>query len=232
MKGAGVEARRFVRAQQNGVLSTLSQRLEGYPFGSVTPFITDLAGCPVILISDIAEHSKNIQSDPRVSLIVQPFSADMQETARATIVGRAQRLPDKDGLGPRYLRRFPQAETYFAMHDFHFYRIEPVRVRWIGGFGKIHWLQAEAYLMDSGTLPEAEAGILSHMSTDHADSLKAYCRHFLGLEVDKAAMIGIDPDGFDLRADDQIRRIEFTDPVTSATAARQALVAMAQATRP
>lgn len=226
MQGTGMEARRFVRAQQHGVLSTLSQRLEGYPFGSVSPFITDLAGCPVILISDIAEHSKNIQSDPRVSLIVQPFSADMQETARATIVGRAQRLPDKDGLGPRYLRHFPQAETYFAMHDFHFYRIEPVRVRWIGGFGKIHWIEANAYLAETGRLGEAEASILEHMNADHADSLKACCRHVLGLEVEAVEMIGIDPDGFDLRADSRVHRIEFAQPVTDATAARQALVAL------
>jgi hypothetical protein len=79
----GDEARRFARGQQSGVLSTLSLRLEGYPFGSVSPFILDHAGRPVILISDIAEHTKNIEADPRVSIIVQPYSTDMQVTTLA-----------------------------------------------------------------------------------------------------------------------------------------------------
>ena len=231
MSALGSEARRFVRGQKNGVLSTISQRQEGYPFGSVTPFMTDYAGCPVILISDLAEHTRNIAADPRVSLVVQPFSDDMQAAARVTVVGNAQPLPDKDDLGPRYLRRFPQAESYFAMHDFRFYRIEPVRIRYIGGFGKIHWLEPKAYLGEPGNLGEAEAGILAHMNQDHGDSLRDYCRHFLSISTDGAEMIGIDPDGIELRVAGSLQRIAFTEPVLDAGAARQALVAMARACR-
>lgn len=144
MSENGRDARRFVRGMLQGVLSTLSQRVEGFPFGSVAPFMLDHAGRPVILISTLAEHTRNIDADARVSLIVQPFAEDMQTTGRATLLGRAEGLADKDALGPRYLRYFPQAQGYFAMHDFSFYRIEPVRVRWIGGFGKIHWVEPGA----------------------------------------------------------------------------------------
>lgn len=231
MSEQGDEARRFTRGQTSGVLSTISKRLNGFPFGSVSPFILDHAGRPVILISEIAEHTKNIDADPRVSIIVQPYSQDMQTTGRVTVIGRAERLAEKDSLGPRYLRYFPQAEGYFAMHDFNFYRVEPVKVRWIGGFGRIFWVDPEAYMSASGTLAEAEAGILEHMNADHAEMLRTCCRHFHNLEEEAVAMIGIDPDGFDARCGTRILRFEFDTPVTNAEEARAALVAMAKQCR-
>lgn len=231
MSELGNEARRFVRGQRNGVLSTISQRIAGYPFGSVTPFILDQMGRPVILISTLAEHTKNIAADPRVSLIVQPFTEDMQDAGRATLVGKAERLAEKDALGPRYLRYLPQAEAYFAMHDFAFYRIEPERIRFIGGFGKIHWIEAAAYLAPDNTLAEVEAGILAHMNADHGDALFDYCRHFHGLSPEAVEMIGIDGDGFDCRADGRVLRFDFPEPIVDAAGARAALVEMVQQCR-
>jgi putative heme iron utilization protein len=230
-KNNGDAARCFVRSQHSGVLSTISQRVEGFPFGSVAPFILDHAGCPVILISTLAEHTKNIAADPRVSLIVQPYSPDMQIAGRVTLLGRAQLLDDKTALGPRYLRFHPQAESYFAMHDFSFYRIEPVRVRYIGGFGRIHWVEPAQYLSPESPMAAQEGEILAHMNSDHAENLRAYCRHVHSVETAQAEMIGIDPDGFDLRADDRILRFDFDTPVSDAQQARHALVALAQAAR-
>ncbi len=231
MSEQGHEARRFTRGQTSGVLSTLSKRLDGFPFGSVSPFILDHAGRPVILISDLAEHTKNIEADPRVSLIVQPYSPDMQTTGRVTVIGHALRLPDKDALGPRYLRYFPQAEAYFSMHDFQFYRLEPVKVRWIGGFGRIFWVDPEAFLIPPEGLADREADIIAHMNQDHADNLRDYCRHVHGVDAHEATMVGLDPDGFDLRADDRLLRFSFDTPVTESDAIRAALVALARASR-
>lgn len=230
-KNNAVAARHFVRSQHSGVLSTLSQRVEGYPFGSVAPFVVDHAGCPVILISDLAEHTKNINADPRVSLIVQPYSPDMQVVGRVTVLGRAVRLSEKDDLGPRYLRFHPQAESYFAMHDFQFYRIEPVRVRYIGGFGRIHWVEPENYLYPESPLAQQESDIVAHMNQDHGENLIAYCRHQYGVETVTATMLGIDPDGFDVRADSGDLRFTFETSISNAQEARQALVALAQAAR-
>ena len=227
----GGDARRFTRAQHSAVLSTISKRVEGFPFGSVAPFILDHAGRPVILISTLAEHTKNIDADPRVSLIVQPYAPDMQVTGRATLLGRAEKLADKSELGARYLRFHPQAADYFTMHDFSFYRIEPVRVRWIGGFGRIHWVEPEQYLLPPSALAEQEDGILAHMNADHGDNLVAYCRHVHGVETGPAEMIGIDPDGFDVRADQGVLRFDFDTPVADAQGARAALVALARAAR-
>ncbi|MCP5279617.1 MAG: DUF2470 domain-containing protein [Thiobacillus sp.] len=227
----GGDARRFVRAQHSGVLSTLSKRVEGFPFGSVAPFVTDHSGCPIILISTLAEHTRNLDADPRCSLIVQPYSPDMQVVGRITVIGRACRLAEKDALGPRYLRIHPQAEAYFSMHDFSFYRIEPVRVRWIGGFGKIHWVEPTDYLLAEGPLADQEADILAHMNADHGHNLVAYCRHVHGLEAAAAEMIGIDPDGFDVRADGQVLRFDFPSPIADAQQARGALVVLAKASQ-
>lgn len=231
MSTNGDDARRFVRAQHSGVLSTISQRVAGFPFGSVAPFVTDHTGCPVILISTLAEHTRNLDADPRCSLIVQPYSPDMQTMGRVTVIGNASRLADKDALGPRYLRFHPQAEAYFAMHDFSFYRIEPVRVRWIGGFGKIHWVDPADYLLEPPPLAEHEAGILAHMNADHGGNLVAYCRHVHGVDAEAAEMIGIDPDGFDVRAEGLALRFEFPSRVLNAEQARSALVDLAKASR-
>lgn len=225
------EARRFLRSTLSGVLSTHSARFAGYPFGSVAPFVLDHDGCPLVLISTIAEHTRNIAADPHVSLIAfDPASPDMQAGARLTLLGEAKIADKQDGeLCARYLRYFPQAAQYFDMHDFLFHRIEVVQARYIGGFGKIHWISGEELRPPRNQLAQQETGILSHMNADHADSLRAYCRHVHDVAVEQAQMVGIDCDGFDVRAEGRLLRFDFESPVTDAQAARVALVALSKA---
>ncbi len=231
MSELGTEARRLARSQQQAVLSTLSLRLAGYPFGSVAPYVLDHAGRPIILISELAEHTRNLEADARCSLLVQPFSPDMQTTGRVTVVGRAERLSDKDSVGPRYLRYHPQAQDYFAMHDFAFWRIEPIRIRYIGGFGRIHWIEPEAYLLPLGALATQEGDILEHMNTDHRLVLRDYCHHVHGVQAKTVEMVGIDPDGFDIRADSHLLRFDFPAPIADAQQARAAFVELARRCR-
>ncbi|MGJ0535041.1 MAG: HugZ family protein [Methylocystis sp.] len=226
------DARKFLYATHSGVLSTISARLKGYPFGSIAPFVLDHAGNPLILISTIAEHTKNIQADPRVSLIAfDPASPDMQAGARLTLVGDAAIAPKDDALRARYLRYLPQAASYFDMHDFQFYRIAVQQARYIGGFGKIHWIPGLELRPPANRLAQQEAAILDHMNADHAENLRAYCRHVHGKDTESAAMTGIDTDGFDVTADGRLLRFSFDTPVTDAQEARVALVALAQACR-
>ena len=140
------EARRMLRAHRYGALGTLSKKFDGYPFGSITPYLVDHDGSLLILISTLAEHTKNIRHDPRVSLITHDQrDPHIQTQGRVTVVGNARLEPNREQAGLRYLRYFPEAQTYFAMHDFSFYRIRPVAIRYIGGFGKIHWVNMENY---------------------------------------------------------------------------------------
>jgi heme oxygenase (biliverdin-IX-beta and delta-forming) len=226
------EARQLLRAHRYGVLCTLSKKFDGYPFGSIAPYLTDHDGSLLILISTLAEHTKNIQHDPRVSLITHnQADPHIQTQGRVTVVGEARLVAEREQAGKRYLRYFPEARDYFAMHDFSFYRIAPQDIRYIGGFGNIHWVKAEDYAVPPYALIEQEDGVVAHMNADHQDNLRNYCRHFHQYEAANAEMLGIDCDGFDVRADEKVLRFDFAEPVLDAQQARTALVEMAKTAR-
>ena len=221
----------MLRSHRYGALCTLSKKFDGHPFGSITPYLVDHDGSLLILISTLAEHTKNIQHDSRVSLITHDRDdAHIQSQGRVTVVGTAQKIAEKDQTGMRYLRYFPDAENYFAMHDFSFYRILPISLRYIGGFGKIHWLAADSYLLSPYPLVEQENDVIAHMNADHGDTMRRYCQHFHKIEALNVTMTGIDCDGFDVRADEQLLRFNFKEAVLDAQQARQALVEMARLT--
>lgn len=224
-------ARLLYASSHQGVLSTLSARLDGAPFGSVVTFAPDAEGAPVILISDIAEHTRNLRADPRVSLIVLEGGADVQEAGRLTIVGEA-RPTDDAGVAERYYRRFPHATDYHRTHDFAFYRITPTRLRYIGGFGRIHWYQPGDVLTGAEFAPEAEAHMVRHMNEDHVDAMRDYCR-MIGVDCGEQdpRMAAVDTHGFALFVGKRMLRFEFDAPATTPTDVRKALVAMAQQAR-
>ena len=224
----GGEARRHLRARRYGVLSTISRALEGYPFGSVTPFVLDAQARPVIFASRLAEHTRNISADPRLSLLVHAHSeagGDVQAQARVTLMGKACAIEHAGDISERYLRYFPAARDYLEL-DFDFYRIEPATLRVVAGFGKIHWISREAYSPPANALAEDENEIIAHMNRNHAQSLRDYCRFQHQRAVEAAEMIGIDCDGFDVRADAGILRFEFESCVTDAAQARAALLSV------
>lgn len=223
----------MLRAHRYGVLSTLSKKFDGYPFGSITPYLVDHDGSLLILISTLAEHTKNILHAPRVSLITHDQrDPTILTQGRVTLVGDAATEPDRERAGLRYLRYFPEAQSYFAMHDFSFYRIRPVAIRHIGGFGRIHWVSMEDYAVQPYSLIEQESDVVEHMNTDHLDTMRNYCQHFHQCTALDVAMLGIDLDGFDVRADGKVLRFDFAQPVSDAQQARTALVEMARAAKP
>lgn len=228
----GAAARAWLRRYRGGVLSTISERLAGHPFGSVVPYLPDHDANPIILISRLAEHTRNIGADARVSLLVHDPAADLQAGARLTLVGKAKGADgDTERLKARYLRYFPDSGRLFALGDFALYRIEPHQLRWIGGFGDIRWIAEHDFRPPANRFAEQEPDILEHMNTDHAHTLRDYCRHIHGKAPVDARMAGIDCDGFDVRADGELLRFEFEEPVTDAEAARVALIALARKAR-
>ena len=232
-----LEARQFLRSTHSGILSTHSAKVEGYPFGSVAPFVLDHDCQPVILISNIAEHTKNIIANPKVSLLVFAGMKDLQANARLTLLGEAVKINKEDAdLRARYLRYIPQAAGYFDMHDFAFYRIRITQARYIAGFGKMSWMAGIDMTPPANQLAAVETSIIAHMSADHADSLAAYCRHFHEFDAQHVEMLGIDCDGFDVKAENsagspQILRFQFESPICDAATARTALVAMSKQSR-
>lgn len=207
--------------RRHGTLSTLSRRYEGWPFGSITPFALDRSFAPLILIASIAEHTKNIVADPRVSLLVHDTGeGDVQAHGRVTILGEASLVAPEAHADAeaRYLARLPQARGYFGTHDFKLYRITPKHVRFIGGFGRIHWLEGPGLtaLAEKDPLAPAAAGIVSHMNADHQDALKLYCQAFKGQVVSGAKMVGVDVLGFDVETEGPAHRFrfDFQEPAT------------------
>ncbi len=131
----------------------------------------------------------------------------------------------------RYYRYFPQSYDYDRTHDFAFYAIEPRRIRFIGGFGAIHWFEPEALVLANPFDAAAERGIVEHMNDDHAKALLHYCA-VAGIAVAdgvRPELVGCDSEGINLRLETRVVRIAFPAPVQTLQAVRQTLVAMAHA---
>lgn len=226
----GDEARRLVRRHRRGALATLSVRFPGYPFASSLPFCTDQQGRIVVLISHLAEHTQNADRDPRASFLVSSSGTDLREQARVTLIGHVAPTGNAE-VAARYLRFFPKDREYLDIGGFRFFLVAPLWLRHIAGFGSIHTLAGEDYLAGSHPIAGAESDILAHMNGDHAHSLRDYCRHVHHSAPQSVEMIGIDCDGFDLRADGELLRFDFEGEIRDAGEARAELVKLAEASR-
>jgi hypothetical protein len=226
----GSDARKLLRRFCAGVLATQSLVYPGYPYGAAMPFCTDQQGRIVVLISHLAEHTRNIAQDRRVSFTVSPLNAALQEETRATLLGEIAPCDD-DVVANRFLRFFPDSKRYLNIGGFRFYAIEPRHVRLIAGFGSLHWLPGAQVLAAKLPIADAETDIINHMTADHHGNLINYCRHFHAVETEQVEMIGIDCDGFDLRANDEVYRIDFESEIQDAQAARAQLVSLANIAR-
>ena len=220
---AGAQARHFVRSHRLGVLSTLSQRQHGIPYGSIAPFVLDHAGCALVLVSSLAEHTRNLEVDARCSLLVHPCAADPQAAGRVTLLGRASRGGDKTALGPRYLRYVPGAAGHFDLPDFHFWRIIPEAIRSIAGFGRARWVDAAAFAPPPNRVGEAEEAIVAQWNMEHVAALRACARRRGVRDATEVRLLGIDVDGFDLYADGQTMRVDFAHAAVDGDAVRAAL---------
>jgi len=144
-------ARALLAAESVGVLSTISVHRPGFPYGSVTPYALSAQGAPLLLLSRLAAHTKNLLADSRASLFVGDRSAaeDPQAGARISLLGRVAPLPTADATAvedarSRYLAIWPRAADYLALGDFSFWRLEVEEARLIAGFGEIRWLDGKA----------------------------------------------------------------------------------------
>lgn len=219
-------ARRLLRAEHVGLLSTLSARLGGYPFGTAVNYLTDHEARPLFLISRLAEHTRNIEQDARVSFLVHEQSSDVQAGERLTVAGKAVRMETTDALKARYLRHFPGAGQYLGM-DFDFYRIEPVTLRYVGGFGLARWISPEEILPLRNSLAEEEEELLARLNRGHAGDLQYLCRSYYGIvSAGDAALVGIDCDGCDILADGQLLRFDFPGTVVNGEQVAAALLEM------
>ena len=233
-------ARTLVYLGHTGSLSTHSRKQPGFPFGSVMPYGLDDHGRPVFLVSTMAMHTQNLQSDTRSSLLVTQADAggDPLGASRVTLVGNVLPTPESEVPEARklYLQRHANSKYWVDFEDFSFYRMDVVDVYYVGGFGVMGWVSASEY--DSGQpdpLADSMVEIIQHMNADHTDALVLLARKFARVESQEATMTAVDRLGFHVRlkTPDGMRgaRIAFLREVRSSAETRKVLVEMVQQSR-
>ena len=205
--------------------------MRGAPYASLVLIAADLDASPLLLLSDLAQHSRNIAFDPRVSLLVDGTAGfrDPLTGPRLTVMGQARAVEDRRALS-RFIAHHPTSSAYSGFADFCLYRVVVERGHLVAGFGRIHWIDGQDLLFAADTAPlaAAEPEILRHMNEHHADAVADYARGLLGREGADWRMTGIDPEGADLQRDGETARLDFPAPVLTPAAARAALVELAQ----
>lgn len=223
-----------------GVLSTRAVEHAGHPYGSLVIYALH-EGAPILLISGLAEHTKNLEGSPDCSLLVHERGPDNPlALARATLVGQARKVTAADEREPvaaSFLARHPDASYYADFTDFAYWRIDVTHVRYIGGFGRMSWVEPEQWrVAEPDPLLSAAKGIVDHMNDDHADALRLYAEAFSRSgPVPEAVMTGVDRYGFEMSVTTEQGprpvRIAFDEPVHDSTEVRQAMVAMIKRAR-
>jgi len=228
-------ARRLIRGAATATLATLQADAGGWPCASLVQVATDDAGAPLLLISLLAEHTKNILADARVGLLFDGTAGfDEPLTGpRLSMLGRAAVTGDPRHRA-RYLARFPGAGLYAGFKDFAFYRVAPERGHLVAGFGRIDRVAAADLVLPEAEARAAaalEASVLEHMNADHADAVRLYAERLLGAPGEGAVLVGFDAEGCDVRAGTRLLRLPFPERAADAAAARRILADLARKAR-
>jgi putative heme iron utilization protein len=236
-------ARTLVAAANRGVLSTVAVDPAGYPFGSVATYAIDDTGRPIVFVSTMAEHTRNAAADPRASLIVTesfPEGSDPLAAGRVTLIGDLLQVTgdDRPAVRDRYLAANPASAYYIDFGDFSFWRLEVRSLRYVGGYGRMSWVEAADYAAAEADplAGQAAIGIIEHMNADHADSLVQMAQ-VLGGRADavEAVMTAVDRYGFDVVVSGPdgraALRLGFESPVATAPEVRPAMIRLVQLAR-
>ena len=230
------QARLLLRRCRQGSLATLMAD-SGDPYCSLVNVASHVDGSPILLISRLALHTRNILRDPRVSLMLDERApGDPLEGSRIMVAGRAEQggADQIEALRRRYLNAHPSAEAFVDFKDFSFFRIKPEAAHLVAGFGRIADLTPEQLLTDisdAASLLEAEQGAIEHMNADHRDAMNLYATRLLGAEPGDWRCTGCDPDGIDMQAGAITLRLDFPRRIVTPAALRQVLKQLADRAR-
>lgn len=221
---AAEASRTLMRRALKGALATLEAGT-GLPYASLVTVAAEPDGTPLLLLSRLAVHTKNLLASPRASLLIDGTGADGDPLAggRVTLVG-TMRPASGATLRSRFLARHPGAEIYVDFPDFGFFALDCERAHFIGGFGRIVDLGRDDLVRPIAgceALVAAEPEIVAHMNADHADALRLYATVLLGAPDGEWHMTGIDPDGCDLLAGGHCLRLDFGQRLSTPDDARK-----------
>ena len=234
------EARTLVAATNVAALATLTA--DGDPWASLITYGALDDGAPVLCLSRLAEHGRNLDADPRASLILTQIDRppDPLAAARVTLAGRVERPPDAGSLAAArgaHLTAVAAARTYIDYSDFSLWILRIDRVRWVGGYGRMDSVSGPAY---AEALPDPIAtgasAAMAHLNADHADALLAIAQALGGYpDATSARCSGLDRRGIDLVLDTPRGRapvrVSFSATLTESAQLRAATVELTQRAR-
>ncbi|MBS9476843.1 HugZ family pyridoxamine 5'-phosphate oxidase [Ancylobacter radicis] len=233
---APAATRRLMREARFGALATLDA--DGGPYASLVQVATLPDGTPILLLSDLARHTRNVARDRRVSLLVdERRTGDELQGARAGLIGWTVRLSQADEVEiarRRFLARHPDAAGFAGFADFAFYRVEVSSAHLVAGFGRITDVTRDDLILDisdAGEVLAAEESTVAHMNEDHRDAIELYAMQLIGTGPGDWRLIGIDPAGCDLMSGTEVRRLDFPRRATNARIMREILVELAAKAR-
>lgn len=212
------QARRLWAGSWSGVIGTHSADHPGYPFGSVVPFALGEDGQPLLLLSPLSQHTRNIERDRRCSLTIAEAGTggDVQQLARLTAIGEVRRV-EAPGDASRYFRYFPQGRAYWRDLGFYFYRFGVDRLHWNGGFATARWFGREGIIHANPVDAATEQYLVDELNRGDGEKLRHYLHRLGNREPEgKTEMLGIDRHGIDLRNGERRVRVELDRPLASA----------------
>jgi len=224
--------RRLIRRGRAATLATALASDDGRPYASLVSVAFDCDLSPLLLFSELSDHTRNLGRDDRASLLVEAASGlkNPQTGPRATLVGRIAKTAETRHR-KRFLARHPEATMYAGFGDFHFFRFTLERVHYVGGFARAVWLTGDEVRSDANAadaIAAAEDAIVAHMNDDHADAVDHYANRLLDRSGTGWKITGLDPDGADLRLGGRFARLDFAAPVADRRTAREELVRLAE----
>jgi putative heme iron utilization protein len=230
---AKIAARKLLREARGGALATLMTG-SGDPYCSLANVASAFDGTPILLISRLAIHTKNVLADPRVSLMLdERKEGDPLQGARVMLMGRAEQTDDPH-VRRRYLARQPEAAMFADFADFAFYRVAFTGAHLVAGFGRIVDLKPADILVDVSGADEllaAEDDAVAHMNDDHADACRLYATKLLGAPDGDWTCAGFDPEGMELQNGRLALRLLFPQRVTGPGPLRAVLKQLAELAR-
>jgi heme iron utilization protein len=237
---AAEEARTIVASTTVGTLASLTSG--GDPWASVVTYGLLGDGTPVLCVSRLALHGRNLAADQRASLAVSapvPEGEDPSDTGRVTLAGRVEQPAGEELEAARaaYHAAVRSGEVFSEFGDFTFWLLRPEQIRWVGGFGRMAGTDPARYAAaEPDPVAPNAAFAVGHLNDDHADALLEMARAVAGhTDATAATCLRADRYGLDLDVRTPrgrgLARVGFAQPATAPDGLRAATVELARRAR-
>ena len=219
----------LMRSNNVAVLSTLSNKYNNFPFGSLITYMTGQDRSIYIYASDIAEHTKNFLKNSKSCLTIFKIkeNQDKQNSSRLSIMGdfkKIEKEEDIENCADRFFKFLPDSKSYSRTHDFNFYKMKPSKIRWIGGFGEIAWLKDKSWISDNPDWSQDENSIISHVNNDHKDVIIATLKGVYDIYDKNVEVLSLSIDGYYLKTNNKILYIAFDQPCKNSKQVRDEFI--------